>query len=152
MMNNLQAKYIYSSAIFVAHHPAILNTILGSCVAVCLWDKKRGTGGMNHYMLPLWNGEGLASPKYGNIANELLVKKMIVQGSKMENLVVKFFGGAKMLDDHARLFDIGQRNIELAFENYKGFGIEIAKGSTGGSRGRKIFFNTLTGVVMQKFL
>lgn len=151
-MNNLQAKYIYSSAIFVAHQPIILNTILGSCVAVCLWDRERATGGMNHYMLPLWNGEGLASPKYGNIANELLVKKMLGQGSNTENLIAKFFGGAQMLDDKARVFDIGHRNIELAFEIYAAYGIEIAKGSTGGKRGRKIFFNTHTGEVMQKYL
>ncbi|NCA86240.1 MAG: chemotaxis protein CheD [Clostridia bacterium] len=151
-MNNLQAKYIYSSAIFVAQEPVVLHTILGSCVAVCLWDKERATGGMNHYMLPLWNGDGLASPKYGNIANELLIKKMLSQGSKTQNLIAKMFGGAQMLDDQARIFDIGQRNIELAFDNYNTYGIRIAKGSTGGNRGRKIFFNTHTGEVMQKFL
>jgi chemotaxis protein CheD len=151
-MNNLQAKYIYSSAIYVASEPIVLHTILGSCVAVCLWDKERATGGMNHYMLPLWNGVGLASPKYGNIANELLIKKMLSQGSKAENLIAKMFGGAQMLDDQAGIFDIGQRNIELAFDNYNSYGIMIAQGSTGGNRGRKIFFNTHTGEVMQKFL
>jgi chemotaxis protein CheD len=151
-MNNQQAKYLYSSAIFVAQQPIVLNTILGSCVAVCLWDKERATGGMNHYMLPLWNGEGLASPKYGNIANELLIQKMLGQGSKTEALIAKFFGGAQMLDDKGRFFDIGQRNIDLAFDIYAAYGIEIARGSTGGNRGRKIFFNTHTGEVMQKYL
>ncbi|NLO52459.1 MAG: chemotaxis protein CheD [Bacteroidales bacterium] len=151
-MNNLQAKYIYSSALFVAQQPIILNTILGSCVAVCLWDRAKNTGGMNHYMLPLWNGVGLASPKYGNIANDLLVKKMLNNGSKTENLIAKFFGGARILDDTARVFDIGQHNVELAFDIYADYGIQIAKGSTGGTRGRKIFFNTQTGEVMQKYL
>jgi chemotaxis protein CheD len=103
-------------------------------------------------MLPLWNGDGLASPKYGNIANELLIKKMIGHGSKTENLIAKFFGGARMLDDQDKIFDIGKCNVALAFDNYAAYGIEIAKGSTGGSRGRKILFNTHTGEVMLKYL
>ncbi len=31
---------------------AAVTTILGSCVAVCLWDESHGIGGMNHYLLP----------------------------------------------------------------------------------------------------
>jgi chemotaxis protein CheD len=30
----------------------IVNTVLGSCVSACIWDKKTGMGGMNHFMLP----------------------------------------------------------------------------------------------------
>ena len=47
---------------------------------VCLYDPVIRVGGINHYMLPLWNGQGLASPKYGNIAIEKLLEKMISLG------------------------------------------------------------------------
>ncbi len=129
-----------------------MHTILGSCVAVCLWDKKNKTGGMNHYMLPFWNGSGLASPKYGNIAIGQLIKKMENMGSNPETMVAKIFGGASMLREQSHIFDIGRRNVELAHELLYDNDIKIVAESTGGEKGRKIFFNTKTGEVLQKLL
>ncbi|HEX2974864.1 MAG TPA: chemotaxis protein CheD, partial [Bacteroidales bacterium] len=58
------SHFLYPSTLFVSREPVIVNTILGSCVAVCLYDTLLKYGGINHYMLPLWNGQGLASPKF----------------------------------------------------------------------------------------
>ena len=30
----------------------VLSTILGSCVAVCMYDPVQNVGGLNHYLLP----------------------------------------------------------------------------------------------------
>jgi chemotaxis protein CheD len=103
-------------------------------------------------MLPLWNGNGLASPKYGNIAIEQLIRKMIMQGCAKESMVAKVFGGARMLQDQSQIFDIGKRNIALAQELLGEQKIRIVAQSTGGERGRKIFFNTHTGEVLQRYL
>lgn len=151
-MNNSETKYIYSSGLFVSKNPVILNTILGSCISVCLWDSSKKTGGMNHYMLPLWNGIGLASPKYGNIAIEQLVNKMLIQGCTKELIVAKVFGGARMLQEQSQIFNIGKRNIALAHKLLDEQKIRIVAQSTGGERGRKIFFNTETGEVLQRYL
>lgn len=130
----------------------ILNTVLGSCVSVCLWDSKNKIGGMNHYMLPYWNGNGLASPKYGNIAITQLINKMIALQGSPQNMLAKIFGGAKMLQEQSNVFDIGRRNTELAHEILSVQKIRIVAESTGGEKGRKIFFNTNTGEVFQKLL
>jgi len=136
----------------VSEQPLILNTVLGSCVAVCLWDSKNKIGGMNHYMLPYWNGNGLASPKYGNIAITRLINKMIALQGSPQNMLAKIFGGAKMLQEQSNVFDIGRRNIELAHEILSDQKIRIVAESTGGEKGRKIFFNTNTGEVFQRLL
>ena len=112
-MNNLQTYYLYPSAIFISRKPFYITTILGSCIAVCLWDKKLKFGGMNHFMLPFWNGQGLASPKYGNIAIEKLIEKMLIDGSNKKNLIAKVFGGGEILSNQSELFTIGKRNIEI---------------------------------------
>ena len=151
-MNSLETKYIFSSGIIVSNIPIILNTVLGSCISVCLWDIKRKTGGMNHYMLPLWNGNGLASPKYGNIAIEQLLKKMHMYKCTNNTMVAKVFGGARMLNDQSQFFEIGKHNIELAYELLEQEKIKIIAQSTGGKRGRRIFFNTQNGEVLQKLL
>lgn len=107
---------------------------------------------MNHFMLPFWNGSGLASPKYGNIAMEQLVDRMLKINCKRENLVAKIFGGARMLREQSEFFDIGRRNINLAIQQLADEEIRIVAQSTGGERGRKIYFNTATGEVLQKLL
>ncbi|MFW6226917.1 MAG: chemotaxis protein CheD [Bacteroidota bacterium] len=144
--------FLYPSTMFCSREPHLVNTILGSCVAVCLYDPVNRTGGINHYMLPFWNGEGLASPKYGNIAIERLVEKMLSLGSKKSNLIAKVFGGGEVIDTQISQFHIGERNIEIALRVLKELNIKIAGQSLGGKNGRKIQFNTETGAVMQKII
>ena len=149
-MEEEQAKhYLYPSALFAEKEPHWVDTILGSCVAVCLYDSKLKIGGINHYMLPLWNGNGLASPKFGNIATEKLIEKMIKNGSSTVNLVAKVFGGANQIQSS---MNIGDRNIEIAKEILASHNIKIIAENTGGSVGRKLRYDTGTGKVMMKFL
>ena len=53
---NFEQHFLYPSNLIVTKTPGIIKTVLGSCVAVCIWDKLQKTGGMNHFMLPYWNG------------------------------------------------------------------------------------------------
>ncbi len=151
-MEEIKSKFIYPAGLTVEQEPHLLSTLLGSCVSVCLWDKKYKIGGMNHFLLPLWNGDGLASPKYGNIAIEVLIEKMKQLGSSPENLIAKFFGGASMLNSHSVVLNIGLRNAELAHKMLTKYGLQIVASNTGGVLGRKVLFNTSTGEVFLKFL
>jgi chemotaxis protein CheD len=137
---------------FASAQPAEVTTILGSCVAVCLWDRYLGIGGINHYMLPTWNGMELASPKYGNIAIERLTEKMLQLGCKKNNLVAKVFGGGEVITVSASSMHIGERNIMVAEEMLQEQNIPIIGRSTGGKNGRKIIFNTHTGEVLQCYI
>jgi chemotaxis protein CheD len=144
--------FLYPAALYASKQPFIVSTILGSCVAVCLYDPVTRIGGINHYMLPLWNGQGLASPKYGNIAIEKLLEKMISLGCNKNNLKAKVFGGGEVIETSIQQFNIGARNIKLAFEALEEMGIPVVGQSVGGKLGRKILFNTETGEVRQKYI
>ena len=144
--------YLYPGALFANKQPHYITTILGSCVAVCIYDTHRQFGGMNHFLLPLWNGEGLPSPKFGNIAIKQLISKMKYLGSREDDLVAKLFGGAAVLNTKQEVFFIGERNIKIANEILRETGIKIVAESTGGKLGRKIIFNTLNGEVRQKYI
>lgn len=123
-----------------------MTTVLGSCVAVCLWDRSTGIGGINHYMLPLWNGEGLPTPRYGNIAIDLLIRRLVDLGCQQKDLVAKVFGGANLLPGTG-MYAIGDRNARLARRVLAGHEIPIVSEETGGTNGRRIIFNTASGVV-----
>lgn len=150
---NKNIHYLQPTMIFVSEKPIVIQTILGSCVSVCLWDKKLHIGGMNHYMLPFWNGVGLATPKYGNIAIEKLLDKMLLLGSKKRDLVAKTFGGGRVMQSSLNgNFQIGMQNILIAEEMLKSEKIPIVSENMGGTYGRKIQFYTHTGVVLHKLI
>ena len=137
--------------LFADRAPHQVQTILGSCVSVCLYDTQLKFGGINHYMMPWWNGKDMASPKYGDIAIDLLLEKMISLGSIKQNLVAKVFGGANQHVFQNR-FDVGARNVSLAKDMLKTHSISITGESVGGDRGRKIIYHTESGHVYMKFL
>ena len=145
---DLPGRYLFPAEIFVSSEPTMVSTVLGSCVAVCLWDSRSVIGGMNHYLLPLWNGDGLATPKYGNIAIRQLVEKVVAKGGERKNMQAKIFGGAAMWSNTEGLFAIGLRNIELAQQQLKELQIPVVASDVGGMLSRKIFFNTGDGSVL----
>lgn len=144
----LKKHFLYPGTIFAVPLAHQISTVLGSCVAVCMWDKAAHIGGMNHIMLPLWNGEGLATPKYGNIAIEKLMDKLKRIGCRRENLVAKVFGGANIAGTGQEVFLIGDRNIILAVQMLEDFKIPVVAKDVGGRVGRKIIMNSSTGVVL----
>lgn len=149
MLTEIDKYYLFPSAIYAEKKPCIVNTILGSCVSVCLIDFKNQIGGINHFMLPYWNGEGLATPKYGNIAIDRLIERMQKLGANPNELVAKVFGGANQIKSS---INIGGKNIEVAHEILFQKKIKIIAQDLGGEQGRKIQFDTGTGNVLLKYL
>ena len=136
--NETKTHYLLPGGLFAHECEHLVTTVLGSCVSVCLWDPLQKIGGINHFMLPLWNGEGLASPRYGNIAIDKLIEKVTGLGADPENIRAKVFGGGDVLTCNGFL-SIGQRNIELARDHLADAKIPIISADTGGKNGRKLF-------------
>lgn len=146
-----ETHYLYPSTLFAAQNATEVTTVLGSCVSVCLFDPVSKTGGISHFMLPVWEGEGLASPKYGDIAIEKLLQKMLTLGARRLNLQAKVFGGA----DSRRatnVFKIGQRNCDTALSILSALNIPVVSSHLGGELPRKIIFRTISGEVLLKVL
>jgi chemotaxis protein CheD len=149
VIEEIDKYYLYPSTVFAHGKGHIVDTVLGSCVSVCLFDTRLKIGGINHYMLPYWNGEGLASPKYGNIANEKLLEKLLRLGCTKTYIVAKVFGGANQINSS---INVGDRNVMVAREQLETMGIRVISESVGGAVGRKIRYNTFTNEVLMKFL
>lgn len=140
------SQYLYPGMLFAEPGSHSVVTVLGSCVSICLWDPVSRTGGMNHYLLPYWNGDGLKTPKYGNIAIPMLVERLVNAGCRRGDLVAKVFGGGSVLESSGVL-NVGGRNIEFAQGALQEAGIPVACMDVGGTQGRKIMFLTSTGEV-----
>nr|WP_321267080.1 chemotaxis protein CheD [uncultured Sulfurimonas sp.] len=149
----LERKYIHSGQLFVAVRPTIINTVLGSCIAVCLYDAKMQISGMNHYLLPLWNNEGLASPKYGNIAIAKLIEAMEAVGCQRKDMIAKVFGGASPNNfDNSKSLLVGEKNVQIAHHMLNQEKIKIVASDLGGLKGRKISLESNTGKILLKYV
>jgi chemotaxis protein CheD len=137
-------QYIMTSA------PALISTVLGSCVAVCLWDRATQMTGMNHYLLPGREGEEVKNASRGMIAIPLLIQSMI--NRKAEKLEAKIFGGCNSLYQENDLYKVGERNVSIAFQILKDFNIPIVAHHVGGNMGRKIVMNSTSGKVRMRLL
>ncbi len=143
--------FIHVGQIHIGFNPTEISTVLGSCVSVCLFDKYRLIGGMNHYLLPLWNGNGLQSPKFGNVSIPRMIQSMIDIGCKSNNMEAKIFGGASINISSSEDFMIGKRNALTAKEILSEFKIPVVAEDIGGTCGRRIMMRSDTGKVMLKY-
>ena len=111
----------------------VLLTVLGSCVAACLWDPVAGVGGMNHFLLPGVDAKGgqkgLEGMRYGVNAMELLINNLLKRGAARHRLQAKLFGGASVVRG---LTDVGGQNAAFAERYLREEGIAYLGGSLGG--------------------
>lgn len=147
---SVRTHYLYPGTLFASTTPHVVTTVLGSCISICLYDPVVRIGGINHFLLPLWNGEGLPTPKYGNIATDKLIEKMLNLGCRKPNLQAKVFGGGRMWDSNVGLLTVGERNIWLAEKALAEHNIPIIGSDVGGNCGRKVIFETETGKVLMR--
>ena len=139
--------FLYPGEIFVNGQALDVITILGSCVAVCLWDPLAKVGGVNHYLLPLWNSKGIPSPRYGNIAIPKLIQNLLEIGAIKKRLEAKVFGGGSVMGSDKNQYNVASRNIVLAQSMLNNANIPIIAASVGQKFSRKILFNTATGKI-----
>ena len=146
-------KYtVFPGQYMITSVPALVTTVLGSCVSVCLWDGQAGIGGMNHYLLPGTEEDEVGNMNRGITSIQLLVKSMLNRRATIENLEAKVFGGCNSLYKENNFFRVGERNAAIALEILKEFNIPVRAKHVGGSYGRKIIFDTGTGKVKMKLL
>ncbi|WP_102109289.1 chemotaxis protein CheD [Oceaniglobus roseus] len=127
----------------------VLTTLLGSCVATCLFDPVARVGGMNHFLLAA-GPEGIApSERYGFYAMEVLINGLLKLGARKPRMEAKLFGGATM---GGRMGHIGEENGRFALGFLTAEGIPCRSMSLGGSQARRLRYYPTTGRVSQRLV
>ncbi len=137
----LQGEYRVSTSPTV-----VFSTVLGSCIAACIYDDQVGVGGMNHFLLASSTASDSVNARYGVHAMELLINGIMKKGARRENLKAKVFGGAKM---SANLSDIGASNADFVQRFLRDEGIPVISSSVGGTSARRVRFHPTTGAAQQ---
>jgi chemotaxis protein CheD len=128
----------------------VISTLLGSCVACCLWDDTAGIGGMNHLLLGgELKGASAGYDLAGVAEMECLINEIIKRGGRRAHLKAKIFGGAKMLSNLGR---IGENNAQFAHDYLKQEGIPCLNSSVGGTSARAVRFWGATGRAIMRLV
>jgi len=135
---------------FVSNEDLVIMTVLGSCIAACMWDGPAKVGGMNHFMLP--EGEGMEGfGRYGSYAMELLINEMLKMGARRETMQAKIFGGAAVMAGFTTM-NVGERNTKFVKDYLATERIPVVSQDVMDVQPRKVCFFPVTGKALVKRL
>lgn len=144
----LQRVTVLQGEVKVSADPTVeLTTVLGSCVATCMFDPASRIGGMNHFLLaePPAHMTGMAFDEhYGLFLMELLINQMLAAGADKGRMKARLYGGANL---HAGMREIGTMNAAFARAFLQREGIPLMHEDLGGKSARRVHFLPALGKV-----
>lgn len=132
-------------ALVTADKP-ILQTFVGSCVAVCIYDSVAKIAAMAHVMLPKNNTQNQnpqPEGKFADVALKIMLERLIASGAKPGRLKAKMAGGANVFQNEGKsnMFNIGVRNVEIIKTTLAENKIPIISEDVGSKHGRWVIFD-----------
>lgn len=141
--------YLKPGEVYISRTPALVSTVLGSCVSVTLYAPDAGMGAICHALLPCGaDDDGL---RYVESAVLYMHNRLAAISGQGGGFEAKLFGGADLLMARGRPDEkgsVGRQNVAAALRVIERLGLRLAASDTGGDRGRKIFFYSDTGEVL----
>lgn len=127
-----------------------LQTFVGSCVAICVYDTVAKVAGMAHVMLPKNNTPDPAPKpegKFADVALKILLERLVANGADVRRLKAKMAGGANVFRNEGKqnTFNIGMRNIDAIRTTLKEKKIPIISEDVGSNNGRWVTFDASSG-------
>lgn len=134
-------------ALASASPTVLFGTVLGSCVATCLFDPIARVGGMNHFLLaepPSSHDRAKVDVHYGVYLMEMLINQMLAAGAAKSRLRAHLYGGANL---RAGMAPIGTANAAFARGFLEREAIPLVREDLGGTVARRVDFRPASGQV-----
>jgi chemotaxis protein CheD len=142
MTEQRHTKFVHPGEMCVSDAPLRIVTVVGSCVAVCLFDRVARVGGLVHFVLPERSGLQGNALRFGSEAISKLIQALRGWRADTRRLDAKVFGGAAIAAGAAAASgSLGERNARVALAELARVGIPVVGQDTGGARGRKLLFH-----------
>lgn len=161
LATKLQHLFLKPGEMRICEKPTIVTTLLGSCVAVAMYNERLRVGAICHGLLPSCknaqpcDGQCPEKFKYVDCSIRRMLEVFHKRGIVQSEIDVKVFGGSDMFkvnDRASKSSSVGRQNVEKALQIVDNEGLRIIATDLGGLRGRKIYFYTHTGEVLLKRL
>lgn len=154
-----EAVFLQPGDLFTGDRPTRVKTVLGSCVAITIRDRRLGFAAMTHCLLPEAGAPADALPptlalRFVDTAIDRMLAEFASRGARLGDLEVKLFGGADGLSANvgSDCHRVGKRNVDAALAGLAARGINPTAAGVGGRNGRVIEFDTASGEVLVRQL
>lgn len=139
--------YLHPAQMHVATAPCAIRTLLGSCVAVCVWDQEVHVGGAVHYLLPRGRHSNGETGRYGTLAIPALIRAVCALGGRAGSLRAKVFGGARVLPGlrSPNGTSLGDTNVAVAWQVLATENVPVVGSDVSGEHGRRVLFHVDDG-------
>lgn len=144
----IKEVYLQPGEFFWGNEATRIKTLLGSCVAICVWHAERKIGGMSHCLLPTRTNDKEPAPsgRYVDETFEIFFKEMNRAATRREDYQVKVFGGGNMFvfkDPSGAT--VGEKNLLMMRSILKSQSMKITAEHVGGNGHRNVLFELSTG-------
>lgn len=150
--NRIDCYTLYPGEHYAAADPAVLATVTGPCLVVCLYDPERKIGGMGHFFIP--GIMRVSSPGSDDAWNkgtgemELVIGEIVKLGGDRKRLQASVFGASLLPVDGLPGFDdMLMSNMHFIRDYFQRESIPIVADGLGGITYKRIDFHTDTGAV-----
>lgn len=135
-------QFLNPGEISVVQDGTLLITIVSGGVVVCIWEKTGLVAGMAHFVEPRIHDSARATARFGNVAIIKLIE-IVHEMAPFGDFEAQIFGGAKNISGRSH----ADANIEIAQRILRTKHISLVSEDIGGSKGRKLMFDTTNGHV-----
>ena len=151
--------YLRPGEYYFGRRPALIHTVLGSCVAVSVYHRHTGLAAICHAVQPGGEFDCAGSdrdtqpPRYVRCVVPAMIQAFLSHKVSLSELEVKLFGGATLIGnpvDDGNVNSVGALNVAAARQIIAESGLVLHAVDVGGHAGRKLIFSTQTGVVLMK--
>lgn len=127
-----------------AQDGAIIRAVLGSCIALTLFDPDRGKCALAHIVLSTAGPDYDGPPgKFATTAVPAMIKMLLKEGVPRHKLQAKLAGGSNMFKKSGPI-QVGQKNYEIVKQLLADQNIPVLGENVGGNKGRKITMDSQT--------
>lgn len=137
---------------YASAEPVIVETVLGSCIAACLYDPIHQVGGMNHFLLPRRCQGDPNLARYGEYAMQMLIDRVVKLGGKKSDLRAMVFGAASVLKMDETRYSVPRANESFVREFLSANSIPLLGELVGGDQPIKVRMSTNTGKSVARVL
>jgi chemotaxis protein CheD len=152
--------YLKPGEIQFSKDPKKIITILGSCLSIVMYSRRKKIGSTCHAVMPSLtiakNQNGVRDAfQYVDSSAEWMLSRFEGAGVKRGDIDVKIFGGADMFSGRGNgtnSLAIGRTNVREVVRIISEQNLMLKAWNIGGRKGRKLIFYTDTGDVVIKFV
>ncbi len=166
-MNGLKPQWetninLKPAELYIAQTPAVIKTILGSCISMVFYCDRLGISGITHAQLPGEFSNSLCYEhcptlcglnrskdafKYVTSSTGYMLKQFKAMNIMPHEIEIKLFGGANVLKTIHTIKTVGEKNIIVAHDIIEQCQLRLTAEDTGGNKGRTLYLFSHSGEV-----